>query len=111
MNKPLFCMTLLLLATSQSVFAAMNESKMPQSCEGHAQYKDMDSNKDGEVSKAEFLKFHEQRFDKVKQKNGMINLEKIDKDAHNSSMNQKALGTTSENPEVNDRDATNGSKY
>lgn len=111
MNKPLFCITLLLLATSQSAFAEMKASKMMPSCEGHAQYKDMDSNKDGEVSKAEFLSFHEQRFDKVKQKNGLINLEKVDKDAHNSSMNQKALGTTSENPEVNDRDATNGNKY
>lgn len=111
MNKSLLCISLIFLATSQYVLAESGKTNMSKSCEGYAQYKDMDSNKDGEVSKAEFLKFHEQRFDRAKQKNGMINLEKMDQDTHNSSMNHKALGTTSDNPAVNDRDATNGSKY
>lgn len=110
MNQSLI-ITVLLLLTSHNALATTKESKGQMSCEGHAQYKDMDSNKDGEISKAEFLKFYEQRFDKIKQKNGMINLEKLDQDSHNSSMNQKALGTTTDNPGVNDRDAINGNKY
>lgn len=111
MNKSLFCISLILLVTNQSVLADAGKANMSKSCEGHAQYKDMDSNKDGQVSKTEFLKFHEQHFDQMKQKNGTLNLEKMDQDAHNNSMNQKALGTTTDNPGVNDRDAVNGNKY
>jgi hypothetical protein len=110
MTKTLSSLLIILLIGSQSLLAEARDMK-PNSCEGHLQYKEMDRNNDGEISKAEFLKFHEDRFDKIKQKNGTINLEKVDKDTHNSSMNKKALGTTTDNPEVNDRDATNGSKY
>lgn len=110
MTKTLSSLLIILLIGSQSLLAEARDMKT-KSCEGHLQYKEMDGNNDGEISKAEFLKFHEDRFDKIKQKNGTINLEKVDKDAHNSSMNKKALGTTTDNPEVNDRDATNGSKY
>jgi hypothetical protein len=75
------------------------------------EYLSMDGNKDGVLSKQEFMKYQEQHFDKIKQKDGMLSLKKIDKESNNNSMNHKAIGTTTDNPNVNDKDAVNGSKY
>lgn len=101
----------ILLLTSLYASTASADLNAAKGCtEDHA-YKNMDSNKDGQVSRSEFMKFQEQRFDKMKQKDGMLSVDKQEKDANSNSMNQKAIGTTSENPNVNDRDAVNGSKY
>ena len=75
------------------------------------EYQSMDGNKDGMLSKQEFMKFQEQHFDKIKQKDGMLSVKKMDKDSNDNSMNNKPIGTTTDNPTVNDKDAVNGGKY
>lgn len=77
----------------------------------NSDYKNMDGNKDDSVSKQEFLKFQEQHFDKIKQKDGMLSLKKSGKETSDNSMNNKPIGTTTDNPNVNAKDAVNGSKY
>ncbi|HEY0563102.1 MAG TPA: hypothetical protein VGD04_07225 [Methylophilus sp.] len=90
-----------------------------------AELRAMDTSKDSMVSKDEFLAYHETMFNKMKLTNGMISLKgKLDSstkpaDAANptnpsddaSSMNNKPIGTTTDNPAVNDKDAVNGKTY
>lgn len=100
----------LLLLTSLFAGVALADKEVNEACHGKA-YKHMDSNKDGMVSKQEFMQFQERRFDKMKQKDGMVSLDQLDTDSQNRSMNHKEMGTTSNNPNVNARDAVNGNKY
>jgi hypothetical protein len=110
--KPLpVALSTALLLTSMDASTAVDRLKIAKNCDSNTEYKSMDDNKDGQVSKPEFLKFQEQHFDKIKQKNGMVSLEKIEQTSNHNSMNEKAIGTTSDSPNVNDRDAVNGSKY
>jgi hypothetical protein len=76
----------------------------------------MDTNKDSMVSKDEFLAYNELAFSKMKLTNGMISLKSKAKTNSKStddesSMNNKPIGTTTENPNVNERDAVNGKSY
>jgi len=75
----------------------------------------MDTNNDGMVSKNEFMTYHEQKFDKMKQTDGMVSIKDMQSGMHSgfdkSSMNNKPIGTTTDNPNVNPADATNGKKY
>lgn len=78
----------------------------------------MDTNQDNMVSKDEFLSYNELAFNKMKLTDGMLvlkgkaktntNAKSLDED---SSMNNKPIGTTTENPSVNERDAVNGKNY
>jgi hypothetical protein len=83
-----------------------------------AELKLMDTNKDNMVSKAEYLSYNEKAFNKMQLTNGMIMLKGNSKSNisnssmdDESSMNNKPIGTTSENPDVNERDAVNGKSY
>lgn len=83
-----------------------------------AELKMMDTNQDSMVSKDEFMTYNELSFNKMKLTDGMINLKSNAKSnttvkpaGDDSSMNKKPIGTTSENPSVNDRDAVNGKSY
>lgn len=81
-----------------------------------SELKSMDSNKDSMVSKDEFLAYSELSFSKMKLTDGMISLKGKAKSSSKStddesSMNNKPIGTTSENPNVNERDAVNGKNY
>lgn len=75
----------------------------------------IDTDHDGMVSKQEFLAFHERKFDMMKQIDGKVSLKELRNEmhhhAHENSMNNKPIGTTSENPSVNAKDAINGKKY
>lgn len=101
--------TLLLLISCYSLNAAA-EMHPVKDCTIN-EYQSMDGNKDGMLSKQEFMKFQEQHFDRIKQKDGMLSVKKMDKEGNDSSMNNKPIGTTTDNPTVNDKDAVNGSKY
>ncbi len=81
-----------------------------------AELKSMDTNQDNMVSKDEFLAYSELSFNKMKLTDGMISLKgkakvKQTKSDETSSMNNKPIGTTTDNPNVNERDAVNGSNY
>ena len=81
-----------------------------------SELKSMDSNKDNMVSKDEFLAYSELSFSKMKLTDGMISLKSNPKSSSKnpddeSSMNNKPIGTTSENPAVNERDAVNGKTF
>lgn len=76
----------------------------------------MDTNKDSMVSKDEFMTYSETAFSKMKLTDGMISLKgksRVNKTNTDdtSSMNNKPIGTTTENPNVNERDAVNGKSY
>ncbi len=83
-------------------------------------WKDIDGNHDGKISKEEFMSYHEQKFEHMKQADGMIDVKEMRYPAkpvpmsdapNNSSMNNKPLGTTNGNDAVNPKDAGNGKKY
>lgn len=89
-----------------------------------AELRAMDTSKDSMVSKDEFLAYHETMFNKMQLTNGMISLKakagasSKPADAASSStgddassMNNKPIGTTTDNPNVNDKDAVNGKSY
>lgn len=81
-----------------------------------AELKTMDTNQDSMVSKDEFLAYSELSFNKMKLTDGMISLKgkakaKQTKSDETSSMNNKPIGTTTDNPNVNERDAVNGNTY
>jgi hypothetical protein len=83
-----------------------------------SELKSMDTNNDNMVSKDEFLAYSEMAFSKMKLTNGMISLKnkdtnssKADNHDYESSLNDKPIGTTKDNPRVNKRDAVNGKRY
>lgn len=82
-----------------------------------SELKSMDTNNDNMVSKDEFLAYSEMAFSKMKLTNGMISLKnknnssETDNHDYESSLNDKPIGTTKDNPRVNKRDAVNGKKY
>lgn len=84
-----------------------------------SELKSMDTNKDGMVSKDEFMAHSEMAFGKMKLTDGMISLKNKSKSNSStskpaddaSSMNNKPIGTTTDNPTVNERDATSGKTY
>lgn len=76
-----------------------------------SEMKKMDSNKDSMISKDEFLTYQEQAFDKMKQTDGMVSLKDSKSKSNADSLNSKPMGTVTDNPEVNTRDAVNGKSY
>lgn len=87
-----------------------------------SELKSMDTNKDGMVSKDEYMAHSEMAFGKMKLTDGMISLKNKSKSNSStsstskpaddaSSMNNKPIGTTTDNPTVNERDATSGKTY
>jgi len=82
-----------------------------------SELKSMDTNKDNKVSKEEFMAHSELAFSKMELTDGMIILKSKAKnttskpDDNASSMNNKPIGTTADNPRVNERDAVNGKQY
>jgi hypothetical protein len=101
-----------------SIFAVSANAATKQAAHySEAELKAMDTNKDNSVSKEEFLAYSELAFSKMKLTDGAISLKSKDKskssksDNDTSSMNNKPIGTTSENPAVNERDAVNGKTY
>jgi hypothetical protein len=80
----------------------------------------MDTNHDGMLSKEEYMAYHEQQFGKMKQTDGLVDLNAgksmpsnsmKNKGDNNNSMNNKPIGTTTDNPNMNERDAVSGKKY
>ncbi len=74
----------------------------------------MDTNHDAMVSKDEFLAYSETSFNKMQLTDGMIILKgkPVNKAEQNeSSMNNKPIGTTTDNANVNARDSVNGKQY
>lgn len=82
-----------------------------------SELKTMDTNKDNMVSKDEFLAYNELAFSKMKLTDGMISLKSkansnnSKSEGDKSSLNNKPIGTTTDNPRVNERDAVNGENY
>lgn len=111
--------TLLAAAIIASTFATSAVAASKQNKHfSESELKLMDTNRDNMVSKDEFLSYNELSFDKMKLTDGMIMLKgktntnssakSVDDE---SSMNNKPIGTTTENPSVNERDAVNGKNY
>lgn len=82
-----------------------------------SELKSMDTNKDNKVSKEEFMAYSELAFSQMKLTDGMISLKSKVNDSNSkseddkSSLNNKPIGTTTENPRVNERDSVNGKNY
>lgn len=109
---------IVLLSTVITAFAVPASAATKHSSHySESELKSMDSNKDSMVSKDEFLAYSELSFGKMKLTDGMISLKGKSKPNKSksvddeSSMNNKPMGTTSDNPSVNERDATNGKSY
>ena len=105
-----------IIATSFATPAVAASKQNKQFSE--SELKLMDTNQDNMVSKDEFLSYNELAFNKMKLTNGMLVLKGKSKTNNTvkpsddeSSMNNKPIGTTTENPSVNERDAVNGKSY
>ena len=64
MNRIIVTAIAVVLASTTFAVAAMDEMDM----------KAMDANHDGMISKAEFMKYHEAMWSKMKKKNGMVDV-------------------------------------
>jgi len=108
--RPVFSITLLLISLNAS--PASVDLKEVNNCSNNSEYKSMDSNKDGQISKSEFMRFQEQYFDKVKQKGSMVIMEELDEVTNHTSINHMAIEAASGSTDVKGRgDAVNRSKY
>lgn len=84
MKKPtLFVLALAVIATG-CASAGANELQPKQGVMQHGKMNHMmmdmgkmDVNKDGSVSKDEFMKFHEEMFDMMKNKDGMVDMKEM----------------------------------
>ena len=69
-------------------------SKKSRMHKNSAEMKMMDTNNDGLISKDEYMSYQEQKFDTMKQTDGMVNMKDMRTGANTNSMNNKPIGTT-----------------
>ncbi len=84
--------------TTDSVPSHKRMSHKSRMHKSNAEMKMMDTNGDGMISKEEYMAYHEQMFDKMKQTDGMVNMNDMHtgmrSGSNRNSMNNKPIGTT-----------------
>lgn len=113
MKKTVTIALLTAFTMGMSAVTAQAATKHPRYY-SEAELHTMDTNHDAMVSKDEFLAYSEASFNKMQLTDGMIilrNKSASKAQQNESSMNNKPIGTTTENPNVNARDSVNGKHY